>query len=101
MKVATFVAFGAVLALGLAGQARAADVAQVSCDTNNNVLGKTASSGVTFPTSCAVGSGCAQCFADLLANKFVLTFDYANTPNSASGNTATIQSQAIFLRGGL
>jgi hypothetical protein len=96
-KLAAFLVFGAVLAAGLAGQA--ADlVVQVSCDTSNNVLGTTISSGVTLPTACAVGNGCSQCFAVLLSNRFFMAFDYANTPNASTPATSTIQSQAIFLR---
>jgi hypothetical protein len=58
--------FGAVLAAGLPGQARAADVVRVQCDAYfGYVNASQASAGVTLPTSCApsTSSNCSQCVA--------------------------------------
>ena len=63
-------AFSVVLGAVLSGDAMAADVVLVFC--GGLVQGTQASAGVTLPASCAVGSSCAQCFADLLTNRFTL-----------------------------
>ncbi|MGH6837549.1 MAG: hypothetical protein ACREDT_01855 [Methylocella sp.] len=79
-KYANYLVFGAVLTVGLPGQAMATDVASVICKNfqfapgagSQNVEGSQASAGVTLPSSCAPAttSSCSQCLADLLSNGF-------------------------------
>jgi hypothetical protein len=70
-NLATFVLVGAVLAVGLTGQAMA-DVVTVQCSPfdgsppTQEVTGVQASAGVELPASCAAGSSCPQCVADLI-----------------------------------
>ena len=76
-KLAIFPAFGAVLAVGLPGQAKAVDFATVVCNNgftdSQSVIRSQVNAGVTLPASCApTSSNCSQCVATLLSNGFQL-----------------------------
>ena len=79
-KLATLLVFGAVLAVGLPGQAMAAnDAVTVFCaihpqtQTQNVVLSQF-NAGSRRPSSCVAvpSSSCSQCIADLLSSRFNL-----------------------------
>ena len=85
-KFATFLTFGAVLAVGLPGQALAAQVVTVQCTTfnpNQHVSAIANNVGTTRPPSCFASGSCAQCVADLLSNGFKL----ANSFNVVQSTT--------------
>jgi hypothetical protein len=95
-KLAVFSVLGTVLAAGLLGQAKAADVVLLQCDvvsgTSATVSFVQASIGVTLPVSCAVGKHCAQCAAELPSESFQLS----NSFSSVFGATSSLKDAFPF-----
>lgn len=94
-KLTTFLVCGAVLAVGLPGQAMAADIVTLQCSNyfkteqgyEQSVLATQASAGVTLPVSCTLGQpSCPQCVADLLSNGFTLKDSFDVTHETLFGN---------------
>jgi hypothetical protein len=95
-KLAVFSVLGTVLAAGLLGQARAADVVLLQCDvvsgTSAIVAFVQASPGVTLPVECAVGKHCAHCAAALPSQAFQLD----NSFSSVFGPTSALKDAFPF-----